>query len=84
MRKEWLALILELDATAGQSGPTFKTPSNGDYPWFNQKGEDGYKKALLERRSGICDIIFGIVSHDIRPFLTRSTTRVVQPADRVL
>lgn len=56
MRKEWLALILELDATAGQSGPTFKTPSNGDYPWFNQKGEDGYKKTLLERRSQMLEM----------------------------
>lgn len=55
-RKEWLALILEIDATAGQSGPTFKKPNNSDYSWFCERGSHSYTKTLLARRSEMLEM----------------------------
>lgn len=58
MRKEWLALILELDRTAGQNGPTVdqqqSTPK--DYPWYEHVGKDHYKYILLRRRTELLDM----------------------------
>eukprot|EP00040_Diaphanoeca_grandis_P023889 m.130560 g.130560 ORF g.130560 m.130560 type:complete len:406 (-) comp29485_c0_seq3:236-1453(-) len=50
LRKEWLALVLELDAATITSN---KQESKADpkYTWYSKKNDESYKMKLLERRS---------------------------------
>jgi len=49
LRKEWLALVLELDAAISTSESTDKQLQT--YSWYSQKNLSSYKVALLQRRS---------------------------------
>eukprot|EP00037_Helgoeca_nana_P028544 m.336245 g.336245 ORF g.336245 m.336245 type:complete len:398 (+) comp27782_c0_seq1:1310-2503(+) len=58
LKREWLALVLEIDRTLeGKSGGE-DVPVNEDYVWYTQRSEPSYVKALLQRRTEMlrCDL----------------------------